>query len=130
MQWYDWLSVFGVGAFISAVFAFLVELFFKRFLKRHEEALKDAKEAEKRKSDDNTLIKLSLQALLRDRLLMEGERYIEEGWISLAYKENYHNMYSYYHKLGQNGVMSEMYENVMHLPVNPPKSRGVELEHN
>lgn len=73
---------------------------------------------EKRKAKDleDNIERKALQALLRDRLLKDGLYFTSQGWIDVASKDSYANMYEQYHRLGKNGVMDTLYNDVMQLP--------------
>lgn len=44
-----------------------------------------------------------------------------QEWLSKYDKDRYEHMYTSYHELGENGVMTAAYERVMHLPDRPPQ---------
>lgn len=60
-----------------------------------------------------------VQALLRDRLIDQYNRYSEKGYAPIYAKENFENMWKQYHNLGVNGVMDGVHENFMSLPDRP-----------
>lgn len=64
----------------------------------------------------NEAICLGVQALLRDRLIHDYNKYIDQGYAPIYAKENFENMWTQYHNLGKNGVMDEMHETFNHLP--------------
>lgn len=68
------------------------------------------------KKDNDSCLKKGVQALLRNNLLNQHDTYIKKGYISIADKENYDNMYKCYHDLGKNGVMDNCYKEIMSLP--------------
>lgn len=59
---------------------------------------------------------LGVQALLRDRLIHEYNKYTDRGYAPIYAKENFENMWKQYHNLGVNGVMDEIHETFMKLP--------------
>ena len=66
-------------------------------------------------------IKRGVQALLRDRLT-QGYKYHENlGWADIDDRNNLENVYIQYHNLGQNGVMDELWKELMELPHTNPK---------
>lgn len=71
---------------------------------------------ERKVNENNAMIK-GMQALLRDRLRQLYLHHMEDGHIDIADKENFENMYNCYHDLGENGVMEDMYNKVMALPI-------------
>ena len=46
-----------------------------------------------------------------------------QGWLSKYDKQRYEHMYTSYHELGENGVMTAAYERIMHLPDRPPQRK-------
>ena len=64
----------------------------------------------------NEAVCLGVQALLRDRLIHEYNRYMDKGYAPIYAKENFENMWKQYHNLGVNGVMDEIHETFMKLP--------------
>lgn len=61
-------------------------------------------------------LQLGVQAILRDRLIHDYNRYNELGFAPIYAKENFENMWQSYHNLGNNGVMDELHETFMNLP--------------
>ena len=59
-----------------------------------------------------------VQALLRDRLLQGYKHYFAKGWADYNDRDNLENIYTQYHALGQNGVMDEMRNQFLQLPLN------------
>lgn len=70
----------------------------------------------KKSEQKNEAICLGVQALLRDRLLAEYNKYSEKEYAPIYAKENFENMWKQYHNLGANGVMDEIHEKFMNLP--------------
>lgn len=112
ISWYMLLMLIGIPSIITL---------FVQLLIQH---IKDRKE-KKQQADTNeshtwTLMQEAMQALLRDRLVEHYKYYTKKKWIDIDDKNNFANMYDKYHKLGKNGVMDQMYEEIMHLPTTPP----------
>ncbi len=61
-------------------------------------------------------LELGVQALLRDRMLHNYNKYSEQGYAPIYAKENFENMYQQYHELGGNGVMTQLHIEFMELP--------------
>lgn len=61
-------------------------------------------------------LELGVQALLRDRLIYQYEKYKTRGYAPIYAKENFENLYEQYHKLGANGVMDSIHEEFKNLP--------------
>jgi len=93
MTIYQWLCLFSVPAVLAAVFKILfVQI----------------------KS-----IKLGLQALLRAQLIADWNKWSERGYAPIYARENFENCWMQYHSLGQNGVMDDIHDRFMKLPVEP-----------
>ena len=73
---------------------------------------------------ETKMIRTALQALLRDRLREHYNEHVDKGYIDMADKDNFDNMYQIYHKLGKNGVMDGMYNKVMNLPLTKPRPKN------
>lgn len=65
-------------------------------------------------------LKKGLQALLRDRLIENIYHYIEKGYAPLHARDSLHNMHEQYQSLGKNGVMDDLWEDFLKLPVMEP----------
>lgn len=61
-------------------------------------------------------LQLGVQALLRDRLIHDYNKYMDQGYAPIYAKDNFENMWRQYHNLGQNGVMDEIHETFKNLP--------------
>lgn len=62
-----------------------------------------------------------IQALLRDKLYHEYNKWTEKGYVPLYARENFENMYNWYHALGKNGVMDDLKDKFLQLPTEEPK---------
>jgi hypothetical protein len=63
-----------------------------------------------------------VQALLRDRLIYQYDKYKSKGYAPIYAKENFENLYEQYHKLGANGVMDSIHEEFKNLPASGGES--------
>lgn len=70
----------------------------------------------KRQENRQKAVELGVQALLRDRMLHNYNKYMEQGYAPIFAKENFENMYQQYHGLGGNGVMTQLHTAFMELP--------------
>ena len=66
-------------------------------------------------------VKKGVQALLRDRLIQGYKFYAHQGWADVNDRSNLENVYVQYHNLGANGVMDNLREKFLALPVDPPQ---------
>ena len=73
----------------------------------------------KKNEQESEAIKLGVQALLRDRLIAEYNKYSEKGYAPIYARDNFDNMWNQYHNLGKNGVMDDIHEKFMELPTEP-----------
>lgn len=62
-----------------------------------------------------------LQSLLRAEIIRQNEKYVERGYCPIYAKDALRRVYEAYHALGSNGVMTDLYNDVMQLPEAPPK---------
>ena len=67
-------------------------------------------------SQKQNALESGVQALLRDRLIYQYEKYKSRGYAPIYAKENFENLYEQYHKLGANGVMDSIHEEFKALP--------------
>ena len=117
------LSVCGTSGIISGLVGVLIAVFLKRPL---EKRVKDSEDASARVEEQNKATQLGVQALLRDRLLQAFEYYLARGWISAGERDNVDNMYKQYEALGENNVISDIYDQVRALPSISPGSHPQE----
>ena len=62
-------------------------------------------------------LELGVQALLRAEMIEQYEKYKANGAAPLYARDNYENMWIQYESLGVNGVMSDIHNKFMNLPV-------------
>ena len=116
------LSVCGVSGIISGLVGVLIAVFLKRPL---EKRVTESEAASARVEAQNAATMLGVQALLRDRLLQAFSHYLARGWIGADDRANIDNMYVQYEALGENNVISDIYNQVRALPSIPPDSQPV-----
>lgn len=97
MTTFEWLSLFGVPALMFAIYEILTRFAFK-------------------KSNGNAAVKKGIQIILMRELMQDYRKYMADGSIDIMDKQIYEKMYKAYHNLGKNGVMDNMYQEVMNLP--------------
>lgn len=61
-------------------------------------------------------VQLGLQALLRNQMIHEYNKYLDRGYAPIYAKDSFENMWIQYHNLGANGVMDEIHEKFKALP--------------
>lgn len=66
-----------------------------------------------------------LLELVRTRIVEEGERYLERGYIlSGEYSDFYEELYKPYKNMGGNGLAQHIFERIEKLPMLPDGSEG------
>lgn len=73
---------------------------------------------------DLDLMKKAQQKDVRRSLRQDGKLYIDRGWASDLEKTEFDELYWSYHKLGKNGVVDAMHDQVMHLPSKSTDNKG------
>ena len=66
-------------------------------------------------------VKRGVQALLRDRLLQGYKFYRMQGYADEDDRSNLENVYVQYHALGANGVMDNLRQRFLELPLDPQR---------
>lgn len=98
MSTWNWLSLLGIPAIVAGV---VISLWIQiRAIKR------------------------GVQALLRDRLIQGYKYYMEKGYTDIDERSNLENVYVQYHDLGQNGVMDDLRQKYLSLPLHPDNKGG------
>lgn len=98
MTVYQWLCLFGVPVIIAGIIKYLTSLI-------------------KKNKDDTVALKLGIQALLRSQMIADYNKYSEKGYAPMYARENFENCWKQYHSLGANGVMDDLREKFLDLPV-------------
>ena len=91
MSTWNWLALFGVPSIVGAL---IVSLWVQ-----------------------TKAIKRGVQALLRDRLLQGYKHYRAQGYADEDDRSNLDNIYIQYHALGKNGVMDDLHNKFLKLPI-------------
>lgn len=66
-----------------------------------------------------------LRVLVRDRIIEDGERYLERGYIlSGEYADFYEELYEPYKNMGGNGLAQHIFERIEKLPMLPDGNEG------
>lgn len=98
MTLFNWLCLFGVPGVIAAIGAFILS------------KLKNVKA-------DQDAIKMGIQASLRDAMIRDYYKWSEKGYAPIHVRDNFLNVYNNYHQLGANGVMDDLKDKFMQLPI-------------
>lgn len=62
-------------------------------------------------------VESGVQALLRNELIRRYREYESKGEITILDKENVEHMFNEYKNLGGNGIVAQMYEEILNLPI-------------
>ena len=62
-------------------------------------------------------IKAGLQALLRAQMVADYQHYTEKGKAPLYARDNFENCWLQYERLGENGVLRDLHDKFMRLPI-------------
>lgn len=65
-------------------------------------------------------VKLGVQALLRAQMIHDYNKWAERGYAPIYARENFQNCWNQYHALGANGVMDDIHNKFLMLPIEPP----------
>ena len=60
-------------------------------------------------------LKMGMQAILRDRIIEQYNKWTEKGYIPIYALENVDAMYKEYHALGGNGTITQLHEELLEL---------------
>lgn len=58
-----------------------------------------------------------VQALLRAQMISDYQYYLEKGAAPIYARQSFENLWQQYEKLGQNGVMSDIHDKFLELPI-------------
>ncbi len=70
----------------------------------------------KRRCTEQEAVKMGIQALLRDRIIEQYNKYMDKDYIPIYAMDNVKAMYKEYHALGGNGTITKLYEELLELP--------------
>lgn len=102
MTLYQGLCLFGVPTLVLAAFKYL-----------HARI--------KHNAEETKAIKYGLQALLRSQMIDDYNKWSERGYAPIYARQNFENCWTWYHSLGENGVMDDIHERFLALPTEPPQ---------
>ena len=104
MAVYEWLCILGIPAIVAGIITGIVKIIFTHI-----------------KS-----VKLGVQALLRSQMIHDYNKWSERGYAPIYARDNFQNCWSQYHALGANGVMDDIHNKFLALPIEPPKRKDDE----
>ena len=91
---------------------------------RREREEQDRRAGDARHEAENRALRTGVCALLRDRLLQACLHYEKLGYLPPKELENISRMYSAYHDLGGNDMITILYTEVVNLPHTAPDEEG------
>ncbi len=108
----DFIMKYWLEVIFGAILG-LIGLGYKKIKKKQEEQEKMQEEQERK----NQAIENGVQALLRNELIKNFREYKIKGEITLLDKENMEHMFTEYFNLGGNGMMQEVHEEFINIPI-------------
>lgn len=98
MTIYNWLCLLGIPGAVATIVTFILA------------KLKQMKA-------DQDALKMGMQASLRDAMIRDYYKWSEKGYAPIYVRDNFLNVYNNYHQLGANGVMDDLKDKFMQLPI-------------
>ena len=105
MTWYQILTVSGIPSIITALL---------NWLERRAVRKEKAKDKTAEKTD---ALALGVQALLRAQMIADYYHYEEKGYAPVHVRDNFENCWIQYEALGENGVMKDIHDKFLALPI-------------
>ena len=108
----DFIIKYWLETIFTAILG-LIGWSYRKLKKRQEEQEKKNAEQERK----SQAIERGVQALLRNELIKNFREYKIIGEITLLDKENMEHMFTEYFNLGGNGMMQEVYDEFIKIPI-------------
>ena len=99
MTVYEWLCILGIPVIVTGIVTGVIKNCYVQ----------------------NKSVKLGIQALLRAQMIHDYNKWSERGYAPIYARENFQNCWSQYHALGANGVMDDIHNKFLALPIEPPR---------
>lgn len=93
----DWLCIFGIPVIVTGIVTGVIKIIFTQI-----------------KS-----VRLGVQALLRAQMIHDYNKWSERGYAPIYARDNFQNCWAQYHALGANGVMDDIHNKFLALPIEP-----------
>ncbi len=100
MSIYNWLCLLGMPTLIVGIFKYLHIMV-------------------KQNATNALALRAGMQALLRGQMIGDYNKWSERGYAPIYARENFENCWQQYHSLGVNGVMDDLHDKFLELPVQP-----------
>ena len=97
MTIYQWLCVLGIPTIVVGILTIIFKYVFTHI-----------------KS-----VRLGVQALLRAQMIHDYNKWSERGYAPIYARDNFENCWAQYHALGANGVMDDIHNKFLALPIEP-----------
>lgn len=104
MEWWQ-IILAGIPSLLSGI-----------LLYEWKQQRKQSKKEETEKEQKHAALVKGVEALLRDRLIIGMEECIAKGYAPISTVEILGSMYTAYHNLGGNGLVTETYRRFIALP--------------
>lgn len=114
-----------VNVLIGTTSGYILYRIKKRDARQEEREVELLKDRRRQEAEGNAM-KQGLCALLRDRLLVNCQKHEKAGYILPKELEALSMMYSAYHDLGGNDMITILYTEVVNLPHTAPDEKGGE----
>lgn len=122
MTVYQILSLCGLpsilGTALVATFRYMGKLVSQQKALSNLQREEQSKQMKQVKTEID-IIKVAMQAQLRDKLLQSYKVYMRQGYADYDDKQNWLNQYNSYHNLGTNGIMDSYKDKLLNLPDTP-----------
>ena len=116
-----WVALIGgIFALINMILSTISSAISKKQSKKAEEQAKSQKEIKECLEEHLariTIVEEGLQSLLRLEIIRSHEKYIDKGYCPIYAKESLTRAYKIYHHLGGNDVATDLYNEIMELPL-------------
>jgi hypothetical protein len=99
MSVYEWLCLLGIPTIVAGIITYVIKSTYTH----------------------NKSVKLGVQALLRAQMIHDYNKWSEKGYAPIYARENFQNCWARYHALGANGVMDDIHNKFLALPIEPPR---------
>ena len=113
-----------MSAILSYIGAHWLEWLFALLLAVLAGAWKKVSDRLKLEHDKNEAVAEGVQALLRESIVSNYNRYLEKGYCPIYAKESLKKVYHAYHNLKGNDVATSLYKKVLDMPEDTEKKEG------
>lgn len=118
------MDIIGISAMLAPSAFSLVGSLYLYKLHRKDDARDKERERQKvaeriereKRETESLMIRNGITAVLRDRIVQAYTYYESRGFLPLKERENIYLMYTAYHDLGGNGLVTQLYNELQELP--------------